>query len=69
MSELLDRTITSYPSEEQPPGSWWLPASYGGSAPTPERAAQLDLEEKRRRAERKARKAAERAAKGSSEKH
>ena len=60
MSELLDRTIRAYPAEEQPPGSWWLPASYGGSAPTPERAAELDLEEKRRRAERRARKLAER---------
>ena len=60
MSDLLDSTIRAYPAEEQPPGSWWLPASYGGSAPSPERAAELDLEEKRRRAERKARKAAER---------
>ncbi len=60
MTELLDRTIKAYPAEEQPPGSWWLPASYGGSAPTPERAKELDLEEKRRRAERKAaRRAAE----------
>jgi 1-acyl-sn-glycerol-3-phosphate acyltransferase len=58
MSELLDRTIHAYPADEQPPGSWWLPASYGGSAPTPERAAEMDLEEKRRRAERKARRAA-----------
>lgn len=58
MVELLDRTIRAYPAEEQPPGSWWLPASYGGSAPTPERASQLEMEEKRKRAERKARKAA-----------
>lgn len=59
MSGLLDRTIRAYPAEEQPPGSWWLPASYGGSAPTPERAAELDREEKRRRAERKAQRPAE----------
>ena len=39
MAAMLDRTITAYPAAEQPPGSWWLPASYGGSAPTPERAA------------------------------
>ncbi|MGH3363105.1 MAG: lysophospholipid acyltransferase family protein [Nocardioidaceae bacterium] len=65
MSALLDSTIKAYPAEEQPPGSWWLPASYGGSAPTLERAAELDLEEKRRRAERRARKAAERAARRS----
>ncbi|GAA4748064.1 lysophospholipid acyltransferase family protein [Nocardioides endophyticus] len=53
MTELLDRTIRDYPAEEQPPGSWWLPASYGGSAPTPEEALRLDAEEKRRRAERR----------------
>jgi 1-acyl-sn-glycerol-3-phosphate acyltransferase len=53
MSELLDRTIRAYPAEEQPPGSWWLPASYGGSAPTPEEALRLDAEEKRRRAEKR----------------
>ena len=58
MSALLDRTIQAYPADEQPPGCWWLPASYGGSAPTPEAAAVLDVEEKRRRAERKARRAA-----------
>lgn len=54
MSELLDRTIRAYPTEEQPPGSWWLPAEYGGSAPTLEEAARLDAEEKRRRAEKRA---------------
>ena len=53
MSRLLDETIRAYPSSEQPPGSWWLPASYGGSAPTPEEAVRLDAEEKRRRAERR----------------
>ena len=50
MASLLDETIRTYPTEEQPPGSWWLPASYGGSAPTPEEAEQLDVEEKRARA-------------------
>ena len=49
MSSLLDETIRTYPAEEQPPGSWWLPASYGGSAPTPEEAERLDAEEKRER--------------------
>ncbi len=62
MSTLLDRTIRGYPAEEQPPGSWWLPASHGGSAPTPERAAELDAAEKRERAERRR---ARRAAAGS----
>lgn len=54
MSALLDETIRAYPAEEQPPGSWWLPAEYGGSAPTLEEAARLDAEEKQRRAERRA---------------
>lgn len=61
MIELLDRTIRAYPADEQPHGSWWLPASYGGSAPTPERAAELDREELQRRAERRARRAADKA--------
>jgi 1-acyl-sn-glycerol-3-phosphate acyltransferase len=50
MTLLLDETIRAYPAEEQPPGSWWLPASYGGSAPTPEEAATLDAQERRDRA-------------------
>lgn len=53
MSTLLDRTIDSYPPEEQPPGSWWLPARYGGSAPTLERAAELDAEERAARVARR----------------
>lgn len=53
MARLLDETIRSYPAEEQPPGSWWLPASYGGSAPSLAEAARLDEEEKRHRAERR----------------
>jgi 1-acyl-sn-glycerol-3-phosphate acyltransferase len=50
MATLLDETIRSYPAAEQPPGSWWLPAAYGGSAPTPEEALALDADEKRQRA-------------------
>jgi 1-acyl-sn-glycerol-3-phosphate acyltransferase len=53
MSSMLDETIQAYPAQEQPPGSWWLPARYGGSAPTPEEAAQLDRAEQRERAERR----------------
>lgn len=60
LAELLDETIRGYPAAEQPPGSWWLPASHGGTAPTPERALELDADEKRERA---ARRAAKRAAK------
>jgi 1-acyl-sn-glycerol-3-phosphate acyltransferase len=51
MAALLDRAIRDYPAHEQPPGSWWVPASYGGNAPTPEEADRLDAEEKRARAE------------------
>ena len=54
MSRMLDETIRAYPAAEQPPGSWWLPASYGGGAPTPEEAVRLDAEERRQRAERRA---------------
>jgi 1-acyl-sn-glycerol-3-phosphate acyltransferase len=52
---ILDQAITSYPQPEQ--GAWWVPASYGGSAPTLVRAAELDAEERRRRAQRKTGKA------------
>jgi 1-acyl-sn-glycerol-3-phosphate acyltransferase len=57
MESMLDRLIKAHPAAEQPPGSWWLPASYGGSAPTPEQAAAMYAEERRKRAERKAKKA------------
>jgi 1-acyl-sn-glycerol-3-phosphate acyltransferase len=54
MAVLLDETIARYPAEEQPPGSWWLPARFGGTAPTLEEAEKLDAEEKRARARRRA---------------
>jgi 1-acyl-sn-glycerol-3-phosphate acyltransferase len=47
LQALLDDAITSYPQHDE--GAWWVPASYGGSAPTPARAAELDAEERRRR--------------------
>jgi 1-acyl-sn-glycerol-3-phosphate acyltransferase len=53
MARMLDQAIKDYPAEEQPPGCWWLPESYGGSAPTPEEAARLDREELERRAAKK----------------
>ena len=56
MSTMLDEAISAYPAAEQPPGSWWLPARHGGSAPTLEAAAALDAVEKRVRAERRAHK-------------
>ncbi len=53
MSSMLDEAIRTYPAAEQPPGAWWLPAKYGGTAPTLEEAALLDAQEKRDRAERR----------------
>lgn len=49
MSQMLDEVIAAHPAEEQPPGSWWLPAKHGGSAPTLEEAKQLDSQELRDR--------------------
>ena len=57
MSAMLDETIASYPADEQPPGSWWVPARLGGTAPTLEEAARLDMEEKRERVRRRAERA------------
>lgn len=54
METMLDRVIRAYPAEERPPGAWWVPQAYGGSAPTLEEAAELYAEERRLRAERKA---------------
>ncbi len=60
MSQLLAEAVSAYPEDEQPPGSWWVPASMGGSAPTLEEAAALDAAEKRERARRRAEKRAKR---------
>ena len=60
MSTMLADTVAEYPAVEQPPGSWWVPASMGGSAPTPEEAVRLDAEEKRERARKRAEKRAKR---------
>jgi 1-acyl-sn-glycerol-3-phosphate acyltransferase len=54
MSSMLDEVIAEYPADEQPPGAWWVPARHGGGAPTLEEAAQLDAEEGRARAARRA---------------
>jgi hypothetical protein len=62
MSTMLAEAVAAYPSDEQPPGSWWVPASMGGSAPSPEEAARLDAEEKRTRARQRAAKRAKRQA-------
>ncbi|SER54949.1 1-acyl-sn-glycerol-3-phosphate acyltransferases [Lentzea xinjiangensis] len=39
MQELLDVAQAGYPTE---PGAWWAPRHLGGTAPTPEEAAELD---------------------------
>jgi 1-acyl-sn-glycerol-3-phosphate acyltransferase len=44
MSGLLDRAIRTYPQHQ--PGAWWVPATYGGAAPTLEEAARLDADER-----------------------
>jgi hypothetical protein len=62
MSAMLAETVAGYPASEQPPGSWWVPASMGGTAPTPAEAAELDAAEKRERARRRAAKRAKRQA-------
>ncbi len=58
MSEMLATVVAEYPADEQPPGSWWVPASMGGTAPTPAEALQLDADEKRQRARKRAEKRA-----------
>jgi 1-acyl-sn-glycerol-3-phosphate acyltransferase len=54
MSSMLDEAVRAYPAAEQPPGCWWLPQRYGGSAPSLEEASAMDAEEQRVRAERRA---------------
>lgn len=54
MTTLLHSAQDIYPDKPGPEGDWWLPARLGGTAPTPERAAELDAEEAARRAARKA---------------
>jgi 1-acyl-sn-glycerol-3-phosphate acyltransferase len=46
MSALLDETIRAYP--EMPEGAWWLPRSYGGSAPDTAQAEQMHRDERRK---------------------
>ena len=53
MNGLLDVTRARYP---EVPGDdpWWVPAHLGGTAPTPERAAELDVREQWERVRRRA---------------
>lgn len=52
LAVLLDETIARYP--DKPPGAWWIPARLGGSAPTPEEAAQIEERVRQEKAQRKA---------------
>ncbi|NDU71287.1 1-acyl-sn-glycerol-3-phosphate acyltransferase [Actinomadura sp. DSM 109109] len=45
MSELLERAQREYPDVPRSDETWWQPAYLGGTAPTPEEAEKLDLEE------------------------
>ncbi|TIC88996.1 1-acyl-sn-glycerol-3-phosphate acyltransferase [Nocardioides sp. GY 10113] len=54
MAAMLDEVIAAYPADQQPEGSWWLPARFGGSAPTLEQAKELEVAERRERARRRA---------------
>lgn len=56
MNGLLDQTRARYPDApgDDPREHWWVPAHLGGTAPTPERAAELDAEEKLERARKRA---------------
>jgi 1-acyl-sn-glycerol-3-phosphate acyltransferase len=51
LTAMLDETIARYPDVE--PGAWWIPARLGGSAPTPEEAAEIEERVRREKAERK----------------
>lgn len=52
LTALLDKAIREYPVS--PEGQWWAPARYGGTAPTPDEARQMDLDEKAAREARRA---------------
>ena len=56
MRALLDAAVAAYPESE--PGAWWLPAHLGGTAPTPEAAAELERADVEARRARRAAKAA-----------
>jgi 1-acyl-sn-glycerol-3-phosphate acyltransferase len=50
MDDLLRQAQEAYPDRPAgPDDTWWLPARLGGTAPTPDQAAQLDRDERRAR--------------------
>ncbi|HET8970791.1 MAG TPA: lysophospholipid acyltransferase family protein [Candidatus Nanopelagicales bacterium] len=53
MADMLDDAVATYP--QRPAGEadrWWLPARHGGTAPTPQEAAALEVAERKARAAR-----------------
>jgi 1-acyl-sn-glycerol-3-phosphate acyltransferase len=44
LHELVGEVLAEYPDRPVPGDEWWLPAHLGGSAPTPEEAAAIELE-------------------------
>jgi 1-acyl-sn-glycerol-3-phosphate acyltransferase len=51
MTSILDKAIGSYPQHED--GAWWVPETYGGTAPSREAATKIERAEARRRAEKR----------------
>jgi 1-acyl-sn-glycerol-3-phosphate acyltransferase len=45
MSRMLEKAQREYPDTPKADETWWQPAYLGGTAPTPEEAEKLDLEE------------------------
>lgn len=50
LAALHEQVVSEYPVDPQ--GEWWAPARFGGTAPTPEEALELDAAELKARAER-----------------
>ncbi|WP_019630097.1 lysophospholipid acyltransferase family protein [Actinomadura atramentaria] len=58
MSALLEKAQREYPEVPTGDDRWWQPAYLGGTAPTPEEAAEMDRREAEERAARRAARAA-----------
>lgn len=42
LRELVDEALAAYPDRPEGDDTWWLPAHLGGTAPTPEQAAEIE---------------------------
>jgi len=54
LEALLDQSIERYP--DKPPGAWWIPQRFGGSAPSLEEAAEIEDRVRREKAAKRAQK-------------